>query len=565
MKKLTILLAGFSLLIFQQLTIASVRSDNPIEPAPIQTAAAGLKISSTSELSNLTQNWVKNFTASHPASLQASVGIIDRKTDKVENISLIADENSPIVTNPANWKMVVGREVIVPIVNLKNPMLKQLREEGVSAVKFGVLFNNPAKRYWNALLSNVRPVPLVWYLTNDENIQNGLQEFATTSINAKDAKICLSAAEAITAVSADQFSIGFCRLSDLRAYNSSAGTIQVALLPIDKNGNGRLDNFENIYADLDEFTHGVWIGKYPKSLSNNIYAVSAAKPESEGEVAFLTWIMTDGRQSLNPSGYCDLATSEKQSNISALLGTSSIEIKEVTTASTPKIWPLILVVSVIIGLFLIIFIYSRKVVKSALPDREIEIAPLLIEQAVNVPNGLYFDKSHTWAFMEQDGNVRIGIDDFLQHITGKLTKIKMKETGEKIRKGETIMSIIQDGKQLNIYAPISGTIVSHNELLYNDTAIINSSPFFKGWVYQIEPTNWLREAQFMLMGEKYREWLRDEFVRLKDFIASAVKSNELAYSNVVLQDGGELSDNVLASLEPKVWEDFQTQFIDTSR
>jgi hypothetical protein len=39
----------------------------------------------------------------------------------------------------------------------------------------------------------------------------------------------------------------------------------------------------------------------------------------------------------------------------------------------------------------------------------------------------------------------------------------------------------------------------------------------------------------------------------------------MAYSHVVLQDGGELSDNVLASLEPKVWEDFQTQFIDTSR
>jgi hypothetical protein len=33
----------------------------------------------------------------------------------------------------------------------------------------------------------------------------------------------------------------------------------------------------------------------------------------------------------------------------------------------------------------------------------------------------------------------------------------------------------------------------------------------------------------------------------------------------MLQDGGELSDNVLAELEPKVWEDFQTNFIDTSK
>jgi glycine cleavage system H lipoate-binding protein len=256
---------------------------------------------------------------------------------------------------------------------------------------------------------------------------------------------------------------------------------------------------------------------------------------------------------------------EKQSSLASLKGIEANDKALVDVAEAPQSWPIVLTITAFIGLFIAVFFYSRRRVESTQPNQQIEIAPRLIEQLVNVPNGLYFDKTHTWAFMEQDGNVRIGIDDFLQHITGKLTKIKMKETGEKVRKGETIMSIIQDGKQLNLYAPISGKIVAQNELLNRDSSLLNSSPFFKGWVYQIEPTNWLREAQFMLMGETYREWLRDEFTRLKDFITNSVKTNEMAYSHVVLQDGGELSDNVLASLEPKVWEDFQTQFIDTSR
>ena len=34
---------------------------------------------------------------------------------------------------------------------------------------------------------------------------------------------------------------------------------------------------------------------------------------------------------------------------------------------------------------------------------------------------------------------------------------------------------------------------------------------------------------------------------------------------LVLQDGGELSDNILSNLGPEVWEDFQTKFIDPSR
>ena len=187
------------------------------------------------------------------------------------------------------------------------------------------------------------------------------------------------------------------------------------------------------------------------------------------------------------------------------------------------------------------------------------------ENTIEVPNGLYFDKTHTWAFMEKNGAVRVGIDDFLQHTTGALTRVEMKNPGEKVKKGEQLCSIIQKGKQLDIYAPISGTIEATNHALSEKTSIINSSPYSQGWVYLIEPTNWARELRFLLMGEKYKEWLKNEFSRLKDFLALSVKGNNVTYEHIILQDGGELKDGVLAELGPNVWEDFQTQFIDKSK
>ncbi len=187
------------------------------------------------------------------------------------------------------------------------------------------------------------------------------------------------------------------------------------------------------------------------------------------------------------------------------------------------------------------------------------------ENTVEVPNGLYFDKTHTWAFMEKNGTVRVGIDDFLQHTTGSLTRVEMKNPGEKVKKGEQLFSIIQQGKQLDIYAPISGIIKDYNHILSEKTSIINSSPYSNGWVYLIEPTNWTRELRFLLMGEKYKEWLKNEFSRLKDFLALSVKGDNVNYAHIVLQDGGELKDGILAELGPNVWEDFQTQFIDTSK
>jgi glycine cleavage system H lipoate-binding protein len=187
------------------------------------------------------------------------------------------------------------------------------------------------------------------------------------------------------------------------------------------------------------------------------------------------------------------------------------------------------------------------------------------ENTVKAPGGLYYDMTHTWAFMEKNGTVKIGIDDFLQHITGPLTGIKMKNIGETIKKGDNILSIIQNGKQINIYAPISGKIIEQNVALNSSPSIINSSPYSDGWVYLLKPSKWMRETQFLILKDKYTEWLKSEFSRLKDFLAVFVKPKELGHAQNVYQDGGELKYGILADLGPEIWEDFQRNFIDTTK
>ena len=165
--------------------------------------------------------------------------------------------------------------------------------------------------------------------------------------------------------------------------------------------------------------------------------------------------------------------------------------------------------------------------------------------------------------MELNGMVRVGIDDFLQHITGPLSRVKMKRPGERVQKGEMILIIVQSGKQLSICSPVSGTIRTQNDLLNSRSSMLNTAPFTDGWVYTIEPSNWLRETQFLFMAEKYNEWLKQEFIRLKDFFATSMITS--GYAPVLLQDGGELKDNILSGFGPEVWEDFQMKFIDASK
>jgi glycine cleavage system H lipoate-binding protein/ABC-type phosphate transport system substrate-binding protein len=557
MKNISILIIGLSLTMYTGTAFPQSRSDNPKDIPANQVGNDAVKVMSSPELYQLSLKLVNEFNKLNPAAGISLDQFGYNKIQPVEHLSLVSDQNTGSVNDQLKWKMVIGRDVVVPVVNARNPMLGLLYTHGISPQGFAQLFREPSKMKWSSIVSNGQNAPIQLVIPDNKEIIACLGEFTKVPVSEISGKV--------TAVQKDIFAIGFSTLNALKTYSQQSGNENIRLLPVDKNGNGRMDTFENIYRNTDEFTHGVWIGKYPAALSDCIYAVAPVRPTNQIELAFLTWVLTEGQSLLNANGYCELANIEKQTNATSLFNAATNDTQALRTASSPRSWPVILTVFVLAGIFVSIFMYSRKRAKSFNAEQEIQVAPFLVEHAMDVPKGLFFDKTHTWAFMEQDGNVRVGIDDFLQHVTGKLTKIRMKEAGEKVRKGETIMTIMREGKQLNIYAPISGTILVQNEILLEDSAVINSSPFFKGWVYQIEPKNWLRETQFMLMGERYTDWLRDEFTRLKDFITASIRKDNLVYEHVILQDGGELTDNVLAELGPEVWEDFQTHFIDTSR
>jgi glycine cleavage system H lipoate-binding protein/ABC-type phosphate transport system substrate-binding protein len=565
MKNILTLIFGLSLLIYGHTAISQNRSDESKQAAVIQSGAKTLKITSTAELHNLAVNWANDYNKSDPSLKILIDQVIDSRTQISSQLSFVSEKNAKMVGEQANWKIVVGRDVIVSIFNSRNPQLALINQQGISSDELARLFANSGKKNWSDIIPNGQNAPVNLFMSDDEMIKSGLENFCKTKVSASNGYILGTPSEVIAAVQKDINAIGFCKLNDLRGASQMVGVDNIRLLPIDKNGNGRMDNFEKIYDNHNEFVHGVWIGKYPTALCQSIYAISSAKPTDKEALAFLNWVLADGQKTLNSNGYCDLANMEKESGVAALLGQNNGNVQTGKTTSVPPSWPVYLTVLVLAGIFASVVIYSRRNVQSAPVEQEIQIAPFLIDNAIDVPKGLYFDKTHTWAFMEKDGSVKIGIDDFLQHVTGKLTNIRMKEVGENVRKGEKIMTIARDGKQLNLYAPISGTIKQQNASITKDSTIVHSSPYSEGWVYLIEPKNWLREAQFMLMGEKYADWLRDEFVRLKDFIEASVRTNNLVYAHVVLQDGGELTDNVLADLGPEVWEDFQTRFIDTSR
>jgi glycine cleavage system H lipoate-binding protein/ABC-type phosphate transport system substrate-binding protein len=528
-----------------------------------------IKVVCAPELLNLSEKWAAEYNRINPdvkiRVIQATGKMPASNLFRAGAIGFIPDNYLTAEDNESAWKMIVGRDVIVPVMNANNPYLDEINKKGISAGSLKMLLTANGAGTWGTLLGGSQKDKAVFFMINDVSVADNLSGFLKTGEPITGGNVVENGNELIASIQKNPLAIGFCTMANILDPEKQTFAENIRLIPVDRNNNGTLDYNEKIYDDLASFSRGIWIGKYPRSLVTNIYSVSSSQPTGEKETAFLKWVLSDGQKFLGSSGYSDLLVAERQTAADRLYTAKMVPLQAASDNSRLKAALMILGLIIITGLVAdAAFSYNKR--KSIVMNTAgTPAASFPGESAIKVPAGLYFDKTHTWAFMESNGIVTVGIDDFLQHITGPISRIKMKGEGKKIKKGEPILSIVQNGKQLNLYAPVSGTIIEQNDRLTDDSTLINNSPYGEGWVYKIEPTNWIRENQLLFMADRQRQFLTKEFSRLKDFLALALHGPEGNLIPVMLQDGGEIKDGVLSDLGPEVWEDFQTNFIDPSR
>jgi glycine cleavage system H protein len=186
---------------------------------------------------------------------------------------------------------------------------------------------------------------------------------------------------------------------------------------------------------------------------------------------------------------------------------------------------------------------------------------VLTAAILKIPEGLYFNRNHTWTYLETNGTAKIGVDDFLLHVTGEVRVNPIYTHGDKIKKGDLILMADHSGKVLRIYSPVSGEVIGTNPLLDENPAAVIDDPYGKGWIYKVKPTNWKAETGSLFIGGEAVEWTKRELDKLRDFLAGSMKKLTPEMSMVALQDGGEIIDRPLSELPDEVWQDFQKSFL----
>lgn len=131
-----------------------------------------------------------------------------------------------------------------------------------------------------------------------------------------------------------------------------------------------------------------------------------------------------------------------------------------------------------------------------------------------LPDDLYYHKEHFWARVE--GNtVTLGTTDFAQKLAGQIVYVELPAVGKSVEQGKPCGSM-ESGKWVGrIYAPVSGKVESSNQELEDAPELINDSPYERGWICKITPSNLQAELTNLMKGEGIVPFMKTEIERVK--------------------------------------------------
>lgn len=177
---------------------------------------------------------------------------------------------------------------------------------------------------------------------------------------------------------------------------------------------------------------------------------------------------------------------------------------------------------------------------------------------ISVPGGVYMDPAHTWVSVNPDGKAWVGVDDFLLKAVGRIDGITMPALGEETHRGETLFTIRQGDRTLEIPSPVDGVINTVNPVLDKNAEPLEASPYERGWICGITPDHLAKNLRSLSIAEEATEWIRSEVKRFQDFIVARPMDQSVG---LAMPDGGVPVTGILEHLDNETWNRFAFEFV----
>lgn len=121
-----------------------------------------------------------------------------------------------------------------------------------------------------------------------------------------------------------------------------------------------------------------------------------------------------------------------------------------------------------------------------------------------IPTDRLYHPDGLWV-QERDGRLLVGVTDYFQQNSGDVAFAEVVGPGTALSAGGQLANVETIKVDVELPAPVSGTVVEVNEKLELEAEIINQDPYGAGWLAVIEPANWAAEQAGLMDPEAYYE------------------------------------------------------------
>lgn len=100
----------------------------------------------------------------------------------------------------------------------------------------------------------------------------------------------------------------------------------------------------------------------------------------------------------------------------------------------------------------------------------------------------FFTDDHEYVRVEGDVGT-VGVSDYAQRALGDVVYVELPKIGAKVRQGDQAGVIESVKSASEIFSPVTGDVVEVNAALTGEPALVNQSPFGRGWFYKVKLDN----------------------------------------------------------------------------
>lgn len=302
--------------------IFSISSFKPMEKkqSPTDDLEGTISISGAFALYPITVKWAGEFKKLHPKVVfnisagGAGKGITDALSGLVD-IGLASRDIDPSEVQKGAYTIYVTKDAVVPTFNTGNPNAALLLKKGVTKAEFQNIFVSGSIKNWKEVAGST-DVPIHIYTRSDAA---GAGETWAKYLGKKQEDLLgvgvFGDPGLAQAVKKDVTGIGYNNLAYLYDLKTRKQVSGVRALPIDVNGNGKIDADENFYDTIDDLTNAIAEGKYPSPPARNLGFLFKGKPKKKELVEFVKYVLTTGQKFVDENGYIALSKVKLQEEL----------------------------------------------------------------------------------------------------------------------------------------------------------------------------------------------------------------------------------------------------------